>query len=843
MSTSGFGSHLTYFPHQKVSDKKKNESFFKNCIDSGVEIVNYMVSNFTTNSTRPSRRNKISNYNLMNDIIDPSEIERIQNPFRLMNVDFPAQYRNYPIVSKNIQILIGEERGRMFNPLVTVINDDAISKYQEEIKAEYDKFLEEQLFSKTFDENKAKEQLDKLNKWANFGYRDKRERMVSQIIDYAYRSLDLKEVFNRGFEDLVVCGEQIYVCDIEGGEPIIRKGNPLNFYTMRSGESNKIEDSDIIVEDGFLPVGEVINRYYEDLSSDDISYLEKGYSTNISARSSIAANQLENRPLAFMENTQTVDVGTLLGTAGSYGAYFTGNFDMEGNVRVTRVVWRGMRQIGIKSWYDENDELQKEVVPEQYVPNKELGEMVKWHWITEWYEGTKIGDLYVRKRPLPTQSRKMDNLSYSHPGIVGTVFNVNSSKGQSLVDMSKDYQFHFNAMMYRLDMLMMKTKKIAKLPLHLIPDGWDIDKALYYADMLGWLPVDAFNEVKKGQAMGKIAGSMNESSPIIDLELGNTIQQTFQMLQFIKNEVDELTGITPQRRGAIDNRETVGGVTRSISQSSLSTEKWFGVNDNTKVRALRAFVETCKVAWKGKSFKRKYILDDGSMAILDFDSDLFNEAEYGINISTALSDMEMMQALKGSINQFVQSGGGLDVVMELYRTKDPASLQRKLETYYKELKQSQQQQQESQIQAQTQQSQIAAQMKQAELDLRRMEIESNEKLEFEKMNRDDVNKQLDRQAKIEEAQLKAMGFAKDSDLNDNSIPDVIEQGKLAAQQLKINFDSLIKNKDIDSKMILEREKMKSAKQLQKQKDDAALERERLKARTAIKNVVSGEHKK
>ena len=35
----------------------------------------------------------------------------------------------------------------------------------------------------------------------------------------------------------------------------------------------------------------------------------------------------------------------------------------------------------------------------------------------------------------------------------------------------------------------------------------------------------------------------------MDLSNNNQIQNNIQMLQFIKGEVDNLTGITPQRRG------------------------------------------------------------------------------------------------------------------------------------------------------------------------------------------------------------------------------------------------------------------------------------------------------
>ena len=195
------------------------------------------------------------------------------------------------------------------------------------------------------------------------------------------------------------------------------------------------------------------------------------------------------------------------------------------------------------------------------------------------------------------------------------------------------------------------------------------------------MPIDKFKEGNQGQAMGKLAGHMNESSPVIDLELGNSIQTTFVMLDYLKKNLDDLTGVTAQRKGAIDNRETKGGVELALTQSSVTTEKWFSVHDNTKLRALKAWVECAKVAWKDKKTKRPYVLDDGSQAILDFDGEVFAEYEYGIDISSSSSDMDMLNTLKSLAQPFMQNGGSMSMVMEIWRTKDPTTLQRKIETY------------------------------------------------------------------------------------------------------------------------------------------------------------------
>ena len=59
---------------------------------------------------------------------------------------------------------------------------------------------------------------------------------------------------------------------------------------------------------------------------------------------------------------------------------------------------------------------------------------------------------------------------------------------------------------------------------------------------------------------------LNQNSASIDLEQGQYLQRTLLMADFIARRVEDITGINPQRKGAVDNRETVGGVERAVTQ-------------------------------------------------------------------------------------------------------------------------------------------------------------------------------------------------------------------------------------------------------------------------------------
>jgi hypothetical protein len=95
----------------------------------------------------------------------------------------------------------------------------------------------------------------------------------------------------------------------------------------------------------------------------------------------------------------------------------------------------------------------------------------------------------------------------------------------------------------------------------------------------------------------------NASRGIIDTNLGNYIQQQIQLLEYLKSSMAEVAGISPQREGQISNRETVGGVERATLQSSHITEWVFTVHEDLKKRVLECFMETAKIAMKGRNKK------------------------------------------------------------------------------------------------------------------------------------------------------------------------------------------------------------------------------------------------
>ena len=107
--------------------------------------------------------------------------------------------------------------------------------------------LQEWVQNTAMSEEEANAELEKINYYYNYEWQDLRELRANSLLNHYSKELNFVNIFNKGFTDAMVCGEEIYQCDIVGGEPTLEKINPLKIRIFQAGYSNKIEDADMIV--------------------------------------------------------------------------------------------------------------------------------------------------------------------------------------------------------------------------------------------------------------------------------------------------------------------------------------------------------------------------------------------------------------------------------------------------------------------------------------------------------------------------------------------------------------------------------------------------------------------
>jgi hypothetical protein len=770
--------HTSRQPRQRLPYSKKTKSWRKDNIDYANRY-----SFYHNGGVRQSLKNKVTNLNLYNGKVDIRDMQEVVNPYNMDASFIPDNLPHHPIVVPKIDLLVGEETKRRFDYKVLVTNPNAISQ-KEESKKEFLMTKFTQYLQANYEKEELEKKLNELNDYMKYEWQDIREKMATQILKHYSKEQDFDSMFNAGFKDALLMAEEIYQVDIEHSEPTLRKLNPLKVRAIRSGKSDRIEDSSLIILEDHWSPSRIVDVFHDELKTRDIDEI-LGYTTD---SGSASYSDDDNNHTLLRDGAEEGDelMGSLLEMAEINGHTFHHNYsDEEGNIRVLQVYWKSLKKIQKVTYFDEFGDEQTKIMSEEYILNKNMGETSETLWVNEMWEGTMIGkDIYLKMRPRPIQFNKINNPSYCHAGIIGQIYNTNQGKAVSLLDRCKNYQYLYDAIWDRLNKAIATNYgKIFELDISKIPENWEVDKWMHFAVTNKIAVVDSFKEGTHGASTGKLAGNMNtQGGRAIDMETGNYIQQHIQLLEFIKMEI---SGVSQQRQGQIENRETVGGVERSVAQSSHVTEFWFSKHEKLKLRVLTAFLEIAKVALKGNNKKTQYILDDLSIQMLNLDGEVFSEADYGIVLTSSSKSMEMEQAMKQHAQAFLQNGGSLSTIMDIYFSESISDMRRKLETAEAKIQQQQSKAQEDQTKLAQQAQQDAKELEQAKLQL------------------DEAKNIRDNETKIA---IKQMELA-NNDSDGDGVADPIADEKLQLDREKQKNDLLLKIRDLDDKMKMHEDKM------------------------------------
>lgn len=704
-------------PPQKKAYRAKTKAWR----EENMDVIDAGTSYHNNDYVRRSMREKYINARLYDGHLTMSDVMATVSSAGVLNAYAPKTIQHRPIIRPKIELLLGEASKEPFSWSVMVTDPMSISAKEETKKAKINEKVTKLLESQLSEEELAAKLKD-LSLYFKYTWKDAKEVRATKILKYFEQQCKMEQKFNEAMLDKLTQGEEIVLFDIVGKTVEAHKLDPKKVFTLYSGESNSIVDSDVIIIQEYWPVGRIVDTYYDDLTPSEIDELNLG-----------TVNQENyNR----MDNTITMSAdGILLDNVindveTNNNSFVTNRalIDQYGNVRVLRAIWRSQKLIKVVSGVDpQTGEPYEKTMSEEYVPNPLFGESVKKMWVGEWWQGTKIGGhMYKRIMPRPVQFNSMGNLSKGHPGIVGRFNSVSGGKVMSFLSKMKPYQYLYDITWDRLlDALKKDLGNIIEMDMAKKPAGWETEKWLHYAYKGGILFVDSFKEATKGAAMGKVAGTFNTTGKTISTSKGEYIQQHINLLEYIKKELGDVGGITPQREGAISPSANVGTTERSVLASNNSTAYEFYTHEQFKLECMNVLLETAKVALKGNKELAQIILDDFSIELFDIDGDDFIDSDYSVFLTTSKKSQEIQKSLELYSQAFMQNAGSMGTVMDILFSDSIAEKRRKIELAESEMKSDAQQAAAAEQELVTKKIEQEAADKQAERDLKKYEIDTN----------------------------------------------------------------------------------------------------------------------
>lgn len=827
------------FPAQKLPMSKKTQAWKEACVDY---VVGAGDSGFGGNGR--SRSDEMQTYyDLYNSIYNEKDLKYVTNPFK-QDDGFPAMAQDYNIIKPYVDQLLGEETKRPFNFHPQRTSDIAASELQEKAKEMLMDYIQATIASKLSPEQAARyEQAlatgeiqtpEAIAKYLQKDYKDIAETEAYHALQFLKRKLNLTHEFYKGWKDALIGGEEIYYVGVINGDPYVERVNPMYFDYEHSLDLEFIDDAAWCRRKMIMSATEIYDRFYDKMSERQLNELLE----LIDQRPGAGNNPEIRKTSIDYESIKLHKINS-----------FTDNpFDID-HIVVYHCCWKSFKKIGFVTLLNpETGEVEEFQVDEDYkVTGTE--QSVEWDWIIEVWEGYRIGDdMYIGIQPIEYQYISADNPNSQKLPYTGVVYNNTNSKPRSLVSMMKPLQYMYIVVWYRLELALSRDKgKVAVMDITQIPKSMNIDvnKWMHYLSALGVAFINPYDE--GWDIPGREGGKPSQFNQLSswDLTMSNVIAEYIQLMQKIEDMVAKLTGITPQRQGQIAASELVSNANTAVNMSYHITEPWFWNHNQVKRRVLTMLLNTSKAAWKDSKRYLNYILDDATRAFVQLSDNFFYE-DMDIFVDDSTKNQQYIDQLKQLLQPAMQNGASLLDIAEIITLDNMSMIKNRLEEIEQKRMEQMQQQQQAEQQAQQQIAEQQNQLKEEELMLKEAEMD----LEKYKVDQDNATK-------ITVAQLNAYRGAENMDQDMNGIIDVVEIGKQALEQQKIDSEKASKQLELnnkkreiqlkkeieDKKIDLEKQKMEYDLKLQKQKDAEAYKREQLKARTALKNQVPGESKK
>ena len=747
-------------PQQKLPLSKKTESWKRQTIDAYIDLSNFEVGH---NSYRDWL---LSLYGYYNGEINDSDYSYVLKPYGETRKNFPAKIRNYPIIKPIVDLLLGEKSKRPLNFQVVVANGDVETRKEQELKEMLVKNMHQHIINMlneegidTGMESQEAPLPDEVAADFERSWKDFRAIMGEKALNYIIPFVNFYNKTQKSWFHFLVGGMAFSHRGVCHNEVFYEIPNPLDVDYDKDPDLEFVEDGDWALIRKLAHPSTVLDTYHDDLTDEEVLRLE---------------NPHGDRSDAFFH----------------YNDDRTSMFDHRDRlIEVYIVYWKTFKRVGIYGYYDEFGEWQEEEVEEGFSISKEqrdMGETLEWMWISEVWEGHRIdGDIYKRVGPIPVQRRSLDNPSICKLPINGRKYSDINSSNISLVSLGIAFQLSYNIYKYRLENAIAKSKDIlAMIDINLIPEGWTMEKFLYYVEATGI-------------AWTKYNNETNQFNPqhqnVLDLSI-KTIEQYLSLLRFIKEEWEQVSGISRQRQGQTSQYELKGTTEQSIIQSSHITEDYFRKHAELEQRDLAALLDYSKYAWiNGK--KGMYVMPDHTTDMLSIDGIEHMESEYGVFVSDAQEDVQKLNYLRELGQAMVQNDTPLSVIADILDSNSFAGIKDKIK------------------QAERHREQLEQQMQQMEQEM----AQAAQEFEVMKLDREDMNQELDRQNKLELEAIKS---------GDKEAQARINERKSEIEAQKANFDMSKEQKELE----LKHKQLEEVKRSNKAKED--IERVKAKKQTS-----------
>ena len=568
----------------------------------------------------------IKAYNYYSGIRDKDQFNHLESNYGLGN---PTSITFIPLIRKHIDSLIGEFLSLPISPKISCKDKGTLSNIFRDKQLEIVKGLigilrnklETSIYASLrgdsntkIEDTQLKLELEQTLESIENNFISNYEIAAQNIVTYLIQSkdIDFKNKLRILIADLLITGETYYaVKETSGGTNIdIEIRNPLNSFIDRNPKSNYLKKSFRSVHREWLSKSEILAKYGDDLSDEDIEELDNN-KVDYSGTNLLMINAINQRTGALLTDgiMAGYDVAPIFTEYPNLHLKLYPVFEVE--------------------WID-TDENHKQ-----------------WRYST-----IRIGQsIYILEGKDENSIRSIDSPNETCLKMNGIYFTTRTGKQYSLVLETADLQDRQDLLIFFRDNLFANSGTIgswvdvAHLPDFLgdeLPER--IVKWISYAK--GGLKL--FDTSQEGEMLNTSFNSFDDTIK------AQTLQAFDIALQRIEDTASSITGVFRERLGGIEQRDAVANVTMGMQQSYIITKQYYQTMELLTREMLIDSLNLGKKVYK-KGLSGILILGENRRQIFTALPEHYSFTDYDIHIADSTELIKEKELLKQLAIQLASS--------------------------------------------------------------------------------------------------------------------------------------------------------------------------------------------
>lgn len=641
----------------------------------------------------------------------------------------PGIWTSQNSVKTRLRSLFGEMEERSFIIKARALNSEAQDRKREEqerlrVKRHLGPLADE-IADETGVELESPEYVPQsdaeLREYMDLTWKDKNVLILEAAVKWTANRDGVDEMRKRSLIDQLIVNLTPVCNEIYNGLNCIRYVDPLKFGFDNNATDDMIDkDSTYFLEVDYKPLAELAQRY--GLSVEELQTAHAAYENGKGIDYYPDWACMQGQIVKWYDTNQGVPRGL-----------------------VTKIVWRDYKELAHKSEEKEKGEYFQDVTGEHIRDGEK--DKIKYNKIECWRQATLIGGQFLREwGECPNQPRNLSTLQKAEsPYNVWANENL-MGRRVSMAEQLIGLQLLKDIALYQLQIQMARAVgRVLVFDEAMFAEGQTKESTLRSIKADGV----AFVNTKEYQQQ---TGNLNLFKDY-DLGLSNSISQAIALVNYYDQQIDSVSGVSPERQGQIQGSSTSTGTTNAaLIQSSMVTASLFKGFERFWSRVFQKQAGLIKIAWAGKEKFAPIIGDVG----IDFLAD---------NIDISLDEFDVVvQCLPPSsfdrdiltrwLDFAVQSDpsfltDAMSIMLEPDTTVAIREYQRKAKLRKRIQAQEQQAQYEAEQQAQQAQQQHEQQMQMNEL-------QTQQAIEGDKSQKGVQKQLIGSRTKLQQEKIKAL---------------------------------------------------------------------------------------